>query len=76
LNRRFRAETGQTPMQWVNGVRIRHAQEMLETTSDSVERISRQVGFVSATNFREQFRRITGVPPQSYRNTFRERLAG
>ena len=76
LNRRFQAETGQTPMQWVTGVRIRHAQELLESTSYGVERIGREVGFTSAANFREQFRRLTGVAPQSYRNTFRERLAG
>jgi transcriptional regulator GlxA family with amidase domain len=75
LNRRFQAETGQTPMQWVNGVRVRHAQQLLETTSDTVERIGREVGFSSAANFREQFRRIAGVAPQSYRNTFRERSA-
>jgi transcriptional regulator GlxA family with amidase domain len=72
LNRRFHAETGQTPMQWVNGVRVRHAQELLETTSHGVERIGRDVGFSSPANFREQFRRTAGVAPQSYRNTFRE----
>ena len=72
LNRRFQAETGQTPMQWVNGVRVRHAQELLEATSHSVERIGRDVGFSSPANFREQFRRIAGLAPQSYRNTFRE----
>jgi transcriptional regulator GlxA family with amidase domain len=76
LNRRFQAETGQTPMQWVNGVRVRHAQQLLETTSDGVERIGREVGFCSPANFREQFRRLTGVAPLSYRNTFRGRLAG
>jgi transcriptional regulator GlxA family with amidase domain len=76
LNRRFQTETGQTPMQWVTGVRIRHAQELLESTSYGVERIGREVGFTSAANFREQFRRLTGVAPQSYRNTFRERIAG
>ena len=75
LSRRFQAETGQTPMQWVTGVRIRHAQQLLETTSQGVERIGRQVGFTSAANFREQFRRLTGVAPQSYRNTFRDRVA-
>ncbi|MDT5010648.1 MAG: hypothetical protein QOH57_2265 [Mycobacterium sp.] len=74
LNRRFQAETGQTPMQWVTGVRVRHAQEMLESTSFGVERIGRDVGFTSAANFREQFRRLSGVAPQSYRNTFRERM--
>lgn len=72
INRRFKLETGQTPMQWVNSVRIRHAQRLLERTADSVETISRQVGFASATNFREQFRRLSGVSPQSYRHTFRQ----
>ena len=73
LNRRFQAETGQTPMQWVAGVRVRHAQELLEGTSHGVERIGREVGFTPAANFREQFRRLSGVSPQGYRNTFRER---
>lgn len=76
LNRRFAAETGQTPMQWLTGVRVRHAQQLLETTTLAVERIGREVGFASPANFREQFRRLSGVSPQSYRNTFRERLAG
>jgi transcriptional regulator GlxA family with amidase domain len=76
LNRRFAAETGQTPMQWVTGVRVRHAQQLLESTSYGVERIGREVGFASPANFREQFRRLTGVAPQSYRNTFRDRVAG
>lgn len=72
LNRRFKHETGQTPMQWVNSVRIRHAQQLLERTSDSIESVSRQAGFASTTNFREQFRRLAGVSPQSYRQTFRD----
>jgi transcriptional regulator GlxA family with amidase domain len=76
LNRRFQAETGRTPMQWLTGVRVRHAQQLLETTSHGVERIGREVGFASAANFREQFRRLAGVSPQSYRSTFRERIAG
>ncbi|OBK21728.1 AraC family transcriptional regulator [Mycobacterium asiaticum] len=73
LNRSFKRETGQTPMQWVNGVRIRHAQELLEATDDGIESISRRVGFASAANFREQFRRVAGVSPQSYRSTFHEK---
>jgi len=71
LNRRFQAETSQTPMQWVTGVRVRHAQELLQCTPDSVETIGYRVGFESAANFREQFKRFAGVSPQGYRNTFR-----
>jgi transcriptional regulator GlxA family with amidase domain len=74
LNRRFQAETGQTPMQWVTGVRVRHAQQMLESTSEGVEKIGRLAGFSSPANFRDQFRRLTGVAPQTYRSTFRDRL--
>jgi transcriptional regulator GlxA family with amidase domain len=76
LNRRFQSETGQTPMQWLTGVRVRHAQQLLESTAYGVEKIGRDVGFTSPANFREQFRRLTGVAPLNYRNTFRERMAG
>jgi transcriptional regulator GlxA family with amidase domain len=76
LNRRFQSETGQTPMQWLTGVRVRHAQQLLESTAVGVERIGRDVGFTSPANFREQFRRLTGVAPLNYRNTFRARMAG
>ncbi|MFI9486916.1 GlxA family transcriptional regulator [Promicromonospora sp. NPDC052451] len=75
LNRRFHEETGQSPMQWIAGVRIRHAQELLETTDYGVERIARQVGFPSPSTFRALFRRATGVTPSGYRVTFRGRDA-
>ncbi len=73
LIRRFQAETGLKPIQWVTGVRVRHAQELLERTSDSVESIGYRVGFESAANFRAQFKQIAQVPPRLYRNVFRDR---
>jgi transcriptional regulator GlxA family with amidase domain len=74
LNRRFRDETGRTPMQWVNAVRIRRAQELLQDTDHGVDRIAHLVGFASPAQFRLQFKRHSGVPPQEYRNTFRDRV--
>ncbi|MDG4786300.1 helix-turn-helix domain-containing protein [Micromonospora sp. WMMD1102] len=73
LNRRFHEETGRTPMQWVTGVRIRRAQELLETTDHGVDRIANLVGFASPANFRVQFKRHSGVTPNAYRSTFRAR---
>ncbi len=70
LTRRFQQETGQAPMEWVAGVRIRHAQELLETTDHGIERIARQTGFTSPSNFRAQFRRTVGVTPSEYRTMF------
>jgi transcriptional regulator GlxA family with amidase domain len=70
LIRRFRDQTGTTPLQWLHRARIRQAQHLLETTQHSVERIGCQVGFGSSTAFRDRFKRTTGVSPQTYRRTF------
>lgn len=75
LTRRFDAEVGQSPIQWLAGVRIRHAQELLETTDHTVERIAAQVGFASPSSFRAQFGQTVGVTPGAYRTTFRPRRA-
>jgi transcriptional regulator GlxA family with amidase domain len=71
LNRRFHQETGRTPMQWVTGVRIRRAQELLQTTDHGIDRIAHLVGFASPAHFRTQFKRHSGVPPRAYRTAFR-----
>lgn len=71
LTRRFLAEVGTTPLRWVTAQRIRLAQELLEQTDLSVERISARVGYGSATQLREHFRRQVGSTPARYRDTFR-----
>lgn len=38
----------------------------------AVERIAAEVGFGSATTFRERFQRIVGTSPQGYRRSFRQ----
>ncbi|GAB3456452.1 AraC family transcriptional regulator [Streptomonospora sediminis] len=73
LIRRFREQTGTTPLQWLHHTRIRRAQHLLETTCHSVERIGTQVGFGSATAFRDRFKKTTGVSPHAYRRTFGSR---
>ena len=71
LTRRFREETGQSPMQWVAGVRLRHAQELLETTDHTVDRVAAQAGFSTTSNFRAQFAQALGLTPGAYRRAFR-----
>lgn len=71
LNRRFREQTGTTPLQWLLRARIRRAQHLLEATAQPVDRIAAQVGFGSSTAFRDRFKRIVGTSPQQYRRTFR-----
>ena len=73
LNRRFREQTGTTPLQWLHRARIRQAQHLLETTPEPVDRIGGRVGFGSPTAFRDRFKRVVGVSPHSYRRAFRIR---
>ena len=70
LHRRFQEQTGQTPMRWLAGVRIRQAQSLLETTTYPIDRIAREVGFLSVTQFRSMFRRLTATTPTAYRSAF------
>ncbi|WP_327429020.1 GlxA family transcriptional regulator [Streptomyces sp. NBC_01236] len=70
LNRRFREQTGTTPLQWLHRARVRRAQYLLETTTYPVERIAAQAGFGSPTAFRERFKRVVGTSPYAYRRAF------
>nr|SBO92616.1 Transcriptional regulator containing an amidase domain and an AraC-type DNA-binding HTH domain [Nonomuraea gerenzanensis] len=73
LGRHFRSVTGTTPLQWLLVQRIRHAQQLLETTDDSVDTIAAATGMGTATTLRRNFNRTVGVPPDTYRRTFRSR---
>ncbi|SEG48091.1 Transcriptional regulator GlxA family, contains an amidase domain and an AraC-type DNA-binding HTH domain [Thermomonospora echinospora] len=72
LGRHFKSVTGTTPLQWLLTQRIRHAQELLETTDDSIDTIAAATGMGTATTLRRHFNRTIGVPPDTYRRTFRE----
>ncbi|MEU8649485.1 helix-turn-helix domain-containing protein [Streptomyces sp. NPDC048737] len=71
LGRHFRTATGTSPLQWLLTQRIRRAQELLETTDHSVEAVAAATGMGTAATLRRHFNRTLGVPPDTYRRTFR-----
>lgn len=73
LTRRFREQTGSSPLQWVLRARVRRAQQLLETTRHPVDEVARASGFGSATALREQFQRVLATSPQAYRRAFQGR---
>ncbi|MGB2710263.1 MAG: helix-turn-helix domain-containing protein, partial [Conexibacter sp.] len=70
LARRFRAETGTTPLRWLHAQRIEHAQRLLESTDLPVELVAQRCGFGSGAVLRQHFRRSTAATPTAYRRTF------
>ena len=73
VNRRFREQTGTTPLQWLLRQRVHHAQELLETTDLSVEEISRHCGFGTSVAMRQHFAKHIRTSPMAYRRSFRAR---
>ncbi|WP_018350858.1 helix-turn-helix domain-containing protein [Longispora albida] len=71
LGRQFRSVLGQTPLQWLLTQRVRRAQALLENTDDSVESVALATGMGTGTTLRRQFKRVVGVPPDTYRRSFR-----
>jgi AraC family transcriptional regulator, transcriptional activator FtrA len=65
--RRFVAETGTTPHQWVTDQRVLRARRLLEDTDLPVEAVARDAGFGSAALLRHHFTRCTGITPTTFR---------
>ena len=63
----FQKELGQTPIRFLNSIRINVAIEYLENTKHSVAEVSRLVAFRSENHFRKVFTEITGTTPLKYR---------
>jgi transcriptional regulator GlxA family with amidase domain len=70
FNRRFRAETGTTPLRWLHAQRVDHARRLLEASDLPVETVAQRCGFGSAAILRQHFRRVTSTTPTAYRRTF------
>lgn len=70
FTRRFRETTGTTVIKWLNAERVSKAQQLLETTDLSIERITSEVGFGTALAMRQQFASQLGTTPSQYRRSF------
>jgi AraC family transcriptional regulator, transcriptional activator FtrA len=71
--RRFKAETGSTPTQWLLEQRLRAAQSLLETTDQPIEQIAQATGFGNAAALRAHFGRRLQTTPTAYRHRFTTR---
>jgi transcriptional regulator GlxA family with amidase domain len=73
--RRFRAETGTTPYDWLLARRVAAAQRLLEEGDDPVDTVAERSGFGTAAAMRHHFAKRLDTTPQGYRSAFRARAS-
>ena len=71
FKRRFKEATKETPVAYLQRLRIERAKWLLEGTSEGVEAISARVGYENAAFFRKLFRRYTSQTPLAFRQRSR-----
>jgi len=71
LLRRFRSDTDQSPLEFLQSVRIARAKMLLETTALPVAEIMAEIGYGDLSTFRRLFQARVGTTPARYRREFR-----
>ncbi|BCM66030.1 MULTISPECIES: GlxA family transcriptional regulator [Streptomyces] len=76
LTRRFHAESGVSPLQWLLHQRIERAKELLETTRLPMDQVAAACGLGTADSLRAHLVRRTGLTPSAYRAQFSRHATG
>lgn len=70
FQRRFKAATAMTAIEYVQHLRVAKAREHLEFTRRTIDQIAWSVGYEDAAAFRKLFHRLVGLSPGDYRARF------
>jgi transcriptional regulator GlxA family with amidase domain len=70
FDRRFIKATFNTPVEYLQRVKIEAAKKALETSRKTINEVMYEVGYTDAKAFREVFKKITGLSPLDYRNKY------
>lgn len=68
--RRFKQATGDSPLLYLQKLRIAAAKRLLESDQRTMQEIGVAVGYTDVAFFRSLFQRHTGVSPSAYRRQF------
>ncbi|EGQ9302261.1 helix-turn-helix domain-containing protein [Vibrio aestuarianus] len=69
MKRRFKMATGETPINYIQRIRIALAREKLNRTEHSIERICNEIGYNDTNHFRALFKKYQNMTPTEYRKS-------
>ncbi len=75
FDRRFIKATGNTPVEYMQRVKVEAAKRTLEEGRKSIFEVMNEVGYADDKAFREVFKRITGLSPMDYRGKYNREAA-
>ena len=67
FHRRFKRATGQSPVDYIQTLRVEEAKQLLETTGLPIDEIAAEVGYTEPSSFRSAFRKRVGISASAYR---------
>lgn len=70
LTRRFKKVTGDSPMSYLQKLRVENAKRMLESKKVAFNEITWRVGYNDISSFHKVFKSETGLTPIEYRSKF------
>ena len=70
FDRRFIRATGNTPIEYMQRVKVEAAKKAFETNRKTIGEVMVEVGYSDVKAFREVFRRITGMSPLEYKGKY------
>lgn len=70
LVRRFKKATNNSPVEYIQRVKIEGAKRKLERNRKSINEIMYSVGYTDVKAFRTIFKKVTGISPTNYRNKY------
>ena len=75
FERRFKKATHNTPLEYMQRVKIEAAKKQLENSPKNVNEVMYEVGYTDGKAFRMVFKKITGLSPVDYRNKYNKQAA-
>jgi len=75
FERRFKKATSNTPVEYLQRVKIEAAKKSLESSRENINEVMYAVGYSDSKAFRTMFKKITGLSPVSYRNKYNREMA-